>query len=98
MTLTNAEILALAVPIAGAVMAFVVAYATRVSVRRRRRRLEDAHRSAAATAGDDDLLEIKPELLMRAQGGDRPRYFVRAGALRALVAHNEAAPRANAAE
>lgn len=98
MTLTSAEILAIAVPIAGAVMAFVVGHATRMSIRRRRKHREEARRHVSNPAGDDDLLEIDPELLMRARVGERLRYFVRAGALRTLVARGETQPRSDAAE
>jgi hypothetical protein len=98
MTLTNAELLAFAMPIAGALIAFVVGHATLVSIRRDRRVRDEARRNAVAQAGDDDLLEIAPELMLRAAGGDRPRYFVRAGALKALVTRGDVRPRSHAAE
>lgn len=98
MTLTSAELLAFAMPIAGALMAFAVGHATRLSIRRDRKIRDEARRNAVAQAGDDDLLEIKPELLLRAAGGDRPRYFVRAGVLRSLLARSEAPAQPHAAE
>jgi flagellar biosynthesis/type III secretory pathway M-ring protein FliF/YscJ len=96
--LTDAEILALAVPVVSSAVVMLAAWVeVRLAVRQRERRKQQQTSLRHADIADDVLLEIDPQLLQRAQVGDRLRYFVRADALRALIARDDRA-RPDAAE
>ena len=90
MSLTDSELLALAVPIAATVAVGLMARLTYVSVMRRRMRLEAGHLSVALPDAGDELVEIKPEVVLSAHSEGHPRFFVRANSLRALLARSDA--------
>jgi hypothetical protein len=86
MTLNNAELLALAVPVVGAVMAGLVAWATRHSVRRRRQRLQRELMSRSVAQSGEELVEIRPDAIVSIQRDERQRLYIRARSLRTLAA------------